>query len=170
MSTGSSSSLFDNRDNNDDNDERYALEVVKRSKNLEWTLVLATLARDKKTLLELIDLKTSDVMYNAWRQAVESCIEDDADKNNNTSGGKHYFRREDQREEDNHYSSEDSSSSEDEEGVGSENKEAQKHSLKSYKRAFFAQLLADVHTESMREQKKKRGSQLNIVIPDAPEF
>ena len=94
---------------------------------------------------------------------MESCIEDDADKNNNTSGGKHYFRREDQREED-------SSSSEDEEGVGSENKEAQKHSLKSYKRAFFAQLLADVHTESMREQKKKRGSQLNIVIPDAPEF
>jgi hypothetical protein len=163
MSTGSSSSLFDNRDNNDDNDERYALEVVKRSKNLEWTLVLATLARDKKTLLELIDLKTSDVMYNAWRQAVESCIEDDADKNNNTSGGKHYFRREDQREED-------SSSSEDEDGVGSENEEARKHSLKSYKRAFFAQLLADVHTESMREQKKKRGSQLNIVIPDAPEF
>ncbi|CAL6358378.1 unnamed protein product [Bathycoccus prasinos] len=169
MSTGSSSSLSDNRDNNDDNDERYALEVVKRSKNLEWTLVLATLARDKKTLLELIDLKTSDVMYNAWRQAVESCIEDDADKNNNTSG-KHYFRREDQREEDHHYSSEDSSSSEDEEGVGGENKEAQKHSLKAYKRAFFAQLLADVHTESMREQKKKRGSQLNIVIPDAPEF
>jgi len=163
MSTGSSSSLFDNRDNDDDNDERYALEVVKRSKNLEWTLVLATLARDKKTLLELIDLKTSDVMYNAWRQAVESCIEDDADKNNNTSGGKHYFRREDQREED-------SSSSEDEDGVGSENEEARKHSLKSYKRAFFAQLLADVHTESMREQKKKRGSQLNIVIPDAPEF
>ena len=169
MSTGSSSSLFDNRDNNDDNDERYALEVVKRSKNLEWTLVLATLARDKKTLLELIDLKTSDVMYNAWRQAVESCIEDDADKTN-TSSGKHYFRREDQREED-HYSSEDSSSSEDEEGVGSENKEARRHSLKSYKRAFFAQLLADVHTESMREQKKKRGSQLNIVIPDfLPEF
>jgi hypothetical protein len=163
MLTGSSSSLFDNRDNNDNNDERYALEVVKRSKNLEWTLVLATLARDKKTLLELIDLKTSDVMYNAWRQAVESCIEDDADKNNNTSGGKHYFRREDQREED-------SSSSEDEDGVGSENEEARKHSLKSYKRAFFAQLLADVHTESMREQKKKRGSQLNIVIPDAPEF
>ena len=169
MSTGSSSSLFDNRDNNDDNDERYALEVVKRSKNLEWTLVLATLARDKKTLLELIDLKTSDVMYNAWRQAVESCIEDDADKTN-TSSGKHYFRREDQREED-HFSSEDSSSSEDEEGVGSENKEARRHSLKSYKRAFFAQLLADVHTESMREQKKKRGSQLNIVIPDfLPEF
>ena len=136
MSTGSSSSLFYNRDNNDDNDERYALEVVKRSKNLEWTLVLATLARDKKTLLELIDFKTSDVMYNAWRKAVESCIEDDADQNNNTSG-KHYFRREDQR------------------GRqpllfrrllffrrrGRRRSETKKlkHSLKSYKRAFFAQ-------------------------------
>ena len=57
MSTGSSSSLFYNRDNDDDNDERYALEVVKRSKNLEWTLVLATLARDKKTLLNSSTLK-----------------------------------------------------------------------------------------------------------------
>jgi len=67
-------------------------------------------------------------MYNAWRQAVESCIEDDADKINNTSG-KHYFRREDQREEDNHYSSEDSSSSEDEEGVGKARTKKRKSTL-----------------------------------------
>jgi len=156
VSSVSSSALLD-----DDNDERYALEVVKRAKNLEWTLVLATLARDKKTLLELIDLKTSDVMYNAWRQAVESCIEDDAD----ASAGKNYFRRngDDKKDEDDSYrsSSEDYSSDED---------VADKEYLKSYKRAFFAQLLADMHTESMREQKKKRGSQLNIVIPEAPKF
>ena len=156
VSSVSSSALLD-----DDNDERYALEVVKRAKNLEWTLVLATLARDKKTLLELIDLKTSDVMYNAWRQAVESCIEDDAD----AIAGKNYFRRngDDKKDEDDLYrsSSEDYSSDED---------AADKEYLKSYKRAFFAQLLADMHTESMREQKKKRGSQLNIVIPEAPKF
>ena len=87
-SSKASSSLID-FDNNNENDERYALEVVKRAQNLEWTLVLATLARDKKTLLELIDLKTSDVMYNAWRHAVESCIEDDADTESATT----YFRR-----------------------------------------------------------------------------
>ena len=34
--------------------------------------------------------------------------------------------------------------------------------LKSYKRAFFAQLLADMHTESKREQKKKRDLSLTF--------
>ena len=152
-SSKASSSLID-FDNNNENDERYALEVVKRAQNLEWTLVLATLARDKKTLLELIDLKTSDVMYNAWRHAVESCIEDDADTESATT----YFRE----GEDGDFVLSDSSSD-------SETRRDVEH-LKSYKRAFFAQLLADMHTESKREQKKKRGSQLNILIPDVPQL
>ena len=152
-SSKASSSLID-FDNNNENDERYALEVVKRAQNLEWTLVLATLARDKKTLLELIDLKTSDVMYNAWRHAVESCIEDDADTESATT----YFR---EGEDGDFVLSDSSSDSETRRDV---------EQLKSYKRAFFAQLLADMHTESKREQKKKRGSQLNILIPDVPQL
>ena len=118
-------------------DERYALEVVKRAKNLEWTLVLATLARDKKTLLELIDFKESDAMYIAWRASVESCIDEKI-----TSSS---FEEEEEEEEER------------------ESYEA----LTSYKRAFFAQLLADMHTEEKKEKRQRTKSSLNpLVIPE----
>ena len=110
---------------------------MKRAKNLEWTLVLATLARDKKTLLELIDFKESDAMYIAWRASVESCIDEKI-----TSSS---FEEEEEEEEER------------------ESYEA----LTSYKRAFFAQLLADMHTEEKKEKRQRTKSSLNpLVIPE----
>ena len=130
--------------NVEDSEERYALEVVKRAKNVEWTLVLATLARDKSTLLELIDLKTSGVMHDAWHHAVESCIEGD------------FF----------------SSSNNEDERDGSSRKEEEENEA-SYKRAFFSQLLFDIAAEAKKYAaggREKGKNALSVVIPDTPKL